>query len=74
MKKLIIKNFKAYQNETTINFDNKNFLLYGENGAGKSSIYEALKIIFFYDRVASNIESAETEEEQMQFNEDFWNK
>ncbi|WP_444382948.1 AAA family ATPase [Prevotellamassilia timonensis] len=34
-----IKNFKFFKNTFTLNIDRKNILLYGENGAGKSSIY-----------------------------------
>ena len=36
-----IKNFKFFINETC-EFKNKNILLYGENGSGKSSLYYAL--------------------------------
>lgn len=34
-----VKNFKFFKNTFTLNIDRKNILLYGENGAGKSSIY-----------------------------------
>lgn len=34
-----VKNFKFFKNKFTLNIDRKNILLYGENGAGKSSIY-----------------------------------
>lgn len=34
-----VKNFKFFKNTFTLNVDRKNILLYGENGAGKSSIY-----------------------------------
>lgn len=34
-----VKNFKFFKNIFTLNIDRKNILLYGENGAGKSSIY-----------------------------------
>jgi len=50
MKKLNLKSFKAHK-ELEINFDDKSFLLYGDNGAGKSSIYDALKIEFFEDKL-----------------------
>ena len=50
MKNLLLKSFKAHK-ELKINFGNKSFLLYGDNGAGKSSIYDALKIEFFRDKI-----------------------
>lgn len=49
MQKLKLTNFKAHK-DLEISFDNKNFLLYGDNGAGKSSIYEALKLVFYKNR------------------------
>ena len=51
MYQLRLKNFKAHK-ELDIKFDNKSFLLYGDNGAGKSSIYEALKVKFFEDKIS----------------------
>lgn len=42
ISKLTLKNFKFFHGSVPINFDNKNVLLYGENGSGKSSIYWAL--------------------------------
>ncbi|MDY0779965.1 AAA family ATPase [Tenacibaculum sp. IB213877] len=43
ISKLKIRNFKGFPNEeSTIDFEEKNVLLYGENGSGKSSIYWAL--------------------------------
>ena len=48
IKTLIIKGFKGFANEIAIDFTNraKNLVIYGENGAGKSSLMEALKILF----------------------------
>ena len=45
IKKIELKNFKFHQN---LDFEIKkqNCLIYGENGTGKSSIYEALNAIF----------------------------
>lgn len=50
MDVLELKDFKAH-GKLKINFINKNFLLYGDNGAGKSSIYEALKIVFYKNKI-----------------------
>lgn len=54
-----IKNFKFYINET-IDFSNKNFLVYGENGVGKSSLYLSLYYTFygFFDN--TNLDDIET--------------
>ena len=64
MKTLKITNFKAHQNLDEINFDEKNFLLYGDNGAGKSSIYVAFKLCFFKDRLEEGIKKQSTPENQ----------
>jgi len=77
---LKLKNFKAYREEFekltnhVLKIDNKNFLLYGENGSGKSSIYEAIKVIFFKNKLERQIPSAPTPEEQETFRNDFWDK
>jgi energy-coupling factor transporter ATP-binding protein EcfA2 len=81
MKKLELINFKAHKksdNGETLKIDltdNKNnFLLYGDNGAGKSSIFEAIKVIFFKDKISDNIQNVATDEEQEQKNNEFWSK
>lgn len=74
MNKLHLKSFKVFKDEVEINLNGKNFLLYGENGAGKSSVFEALKVTFFRDRLNSTIQVASTPEEQTQIIQDFWNK
>ena len=74
MKTLEIKNFKAYQNLDEINFAENNFLLYGDNGAGKSSIYEALRFCYFRERLEQNIESGSTPENISQLEQDFYSE
>lgn len=80
MNTLKLKNFKAYREEFEelanhiLKIDNKNFLLYGENGSGKSSIYEAIKVVFFKNKLELQIPIAATPEEQETFKNDFWNK
>ncbi|MFZ3054303.1 MAG: ATP-binding protein [Sulfuricurvum sp.] len=71
MQELKLGNFKAHK-ELDINFDNKNFLLYGDNGAGKSSIYEALKLIFYREKIESKIKSRFIEEEQEEKIKEFY--
>ena len=47
VNKIVFKNFKFFHNEkTTIDIQEKNLLLYGENGSGKSSIYWGLYTLF----------------------------
>jgi len=47
IKSLTVKGFKGFGNEITIDFTNngKNLVIYGENGSGKTSIMEALKVL-----------------------------
>ena len=57
MKDIVIKNFKAFgDTPVTIGGSSKqglplNVLCYGENGSGKSSVFEALKFAFHYERI-----------------------
>jgi DNA repair exonuclease SbcCD ATPase subunit len=62
MNKISIKDFKAHK-DLTIEFNEKSFLLYGDNGAGKSSIYEALKYVFFQSKIEAPITAGSTTEE-----------
>lgn len=43
---LTIKNFKFYTNES-IDINSQNFLIYGENGVGKSSLFQSLYYLFY---------------------------
>ena len=74
MKTLKIKNFKAHQDLEEIKFNEKNFLLYGDNGAGKSSIYESLKVIFYNDRLENIIKKQYTLENQEAGIKDFYSE
>lgn len=54
MNKIELQNFKAFNDASPIVLDNqgrKNILLYGENGSGKSSIFEALRYVFFKNEI-----------------------
>lgn len=46
IKTIHISNFKFFGESSPIILDGKNLLLYGENGSGKSSIYNALYTLF----------------------------
>ncbi|MCK5111693.1 MAG: AAA family ATPase [Arcobacteraceae bacterium] len=45
---ITIENYRFFKENQSFKFDNKNILLYGENGSGKTSLYNALKDFFFY--------------------------
>ncbi|DAB29558.1 MAG TPA: hypothetical protein CFH84_08795 [Sulfurimonas sp. UBA12504] len=78
MNSLKLTNFKAHQDLEEIKFDGQNFLLYGDNGAGKSSLYEALKVVFYRDRLEAPVKreaTAENEAEKIsEFYREFNNK
>jgi hypothetical protein len=42
ISKLILKDFKFFNGEISLDFERKNILIYGENGSGKSGVYWAL--------------------------------
>ena len=46
IKKIEIKNYKAFYGKNEFSVDGKNLFIYGENGSGKSSFYYALKDFF----------------------------
>ncbi len=46
IKKIEIKNYKAFYGLHKFNVNGKNLFIYGENGSGKSSFYYALKDFF----------------------------
>jgi len=73
MESLKVAKFKAFREELSIQLDKKNLLLYGENGTGKSSLYEAVKVIFYHQEINSKITAA-TPEDQQQLTSDFWSK
>jgi energy-coupling factor transporter ATP-binding protein EcfA2 len=72
MLKIAISNFKAFNDTLTLDFIKANLLLYGDNGVGKSSIFEALKVIFFWERLESELPSNLTPEEFQQYKNNLW--
>lgn len=71
MEKLKIEKFKAFENEVILELDRKNLLVYGENGSGKSSLFESLKVIFFKEKLESKL-SASTPEDLEQLKNHLW--
>lgn len=53
--RLTLKNFKSYDN-TVINFNKGISVIVGENGAGKSSIFEAISFALFKQHTAKKID------------------
>lgn len=51
INKLNLTHFKAFKEPAEMVFDSKNVLIYGENGAGKSSLYQALRVFFHRQRI-----------------------
>ncbi len=73
MNSIKIAKFKAFEGEIILPLNTrKNLLLYGENGAGKSSIFESLKIVFFREKIESGI-NTQTPENFQQLKDELWN-
>ena len=75
IQRIKINNFLAHEDLAEINLNNgDNFLLYGNNGAGKSSIYEALKLCFFRERLVNEFVPSDikTNEDREQAVNDFY--
>ncbi len=52
MERLELNHFKAFNNTLILdNAGGKNILLFGENGAGKSSIFSAIEYIFYRSKI-----------------------
>lgn len=52
MNELELGNFKAFRETISMKSpNNNNLLIYGENGAGKSSIFEGFKLFYFKERL-----------------------
>ena len=76
MEKIEINKFKAFNAKIALILgpEKKNLLLYGENGSGKSSIFEAIKLIFYKERfLNSRISVGASEEHKNAEEEIFYN-
>ena len=50
-----LTSFKAFGLPVEFNLDGKSMLAYGENGSGKSSLYEALRLFFYQERILAGL-------------------
>ena len=55
MKSLCVSNFKAFKESFLLPLDGKSSLIYGENGSGKTSLFEAIKLFFFNERILKEL-------------------
>ena len=51
MNSIELDNFKAFKKTAQLPLDGKSVLIYGENGAGKTSLFEAIKFFYFRQRI-----------------------
>ena len=72
MNSIELDNFKAFKKTAQFPLDGKSVLIYGENGAGKTSLFEAIKFFYFRqkimrERILPNIvgEARHAEEERV---------
>ena len=72
MNSIELDNFKAFKKTAQLPLDGKSVLIYGENGAGKTSLFEAIKFFYFRqkimrERIMPNIvgEARQAEEERV---------
>jgi len=62
MQSIKINHFKAFKDSIEVHFNDESLLIYGDNGMGKSSIYDALKVIFYWQRLESELPTSTPEE------------
>ncbi len=62
--KLELVHFKAFGDSAIFPCEGKNLLVFGENGSGKTSFFEAMKLAFFYNRLENaEISASDTPED-----------
>lgn len=74
IKKISIRDYKAFHDVQTIALkgSQQNILLYGENGSGKTSFFEALRFVFFYNRLHAEVTASATDLVAEQQAKDTW--
>lgn len=74
MNNLIAKNFKAFRSPIALDCqDEENILIYGENGSGKSSLFDAFRLYYFKqkifdEQIPPNVVEGRSEEEESVIN------
>ena len=72
IKSIYLESFKAFGHpakfELEYNGRCRNMLIYGENGSGKSSLYEALCLFFYEERLLRNLKKEGQAEEVYEAN------
>lgn len=69
MQNLTVENFKAFRQQLELNCPNdENVLIYGENGSGKTSLFEAFHLYYFRnqifrERIPANVVEGRADEE-----------
>jgi len=74
-----LTSFKAFGLTVEFNLDGKSMLAYGENGSGKSSLYEALRLFFYQERLLAGLKKEGqageiTEADKQDFLRGFYNQ
>lgn len=65
MERLELNHFKAFATNVVLeNANAKNILLFGENGAGKSSLFSAIEYVFYKDKIEAVDPMLPPEEQQ----------
>lgn len=52
---LELSHFKAFEDSVKFQCEGKNLLMFGENGSGKTSFFEAMKFAFFHNRLENAV-------------------
>lgn len=52
---LHVSHFRAFDEEQKFSFKGKNTLVFGENGSGKTSVFDSFKMAFFHDRLEKEV-------------------
>lgn len=60
MNTIVIENFKAFHNQATLKTEGKNILICGENGSGKTSLFEAFRFAYHREMLYNKLYDSST--------------